>query len=114
MTSVAVQCDLQPGSFAISWPMGKWVVEWLAKSNSMAIWAVFISYELGRIFLISYVCSSHLSLESMFSSFSFNLGDVQEMAARLLQLEQENAKVIVRSCWCAWSEILTPKIKHLS
>lgn len=64
----------------------------------MAIWAVFISYELGRIFLINYVCSSHLSLESMFSSFSFNLGDVQEMAARLLQLEQENAKVIVRSC----------------
>ena len=30
--------------------------------------------------------------------FFFNLGDVQEMAARLLQLEQENAKVIVRSC----------------
>lgn len=49
-------------------------------------------------FLINYVCSSHLSLESMFSSFSFDLGDVQEMVARLLQLEQENAKVIVRSC----------------
>ena len=53
----------------------------------------------GVFFLINYVCSSHLSLESMFSSFFFfNLGDVQEMAARLLQLEQENAKVIVRSC----------------
>ena len=33
-----------------------------------------------------------------FHLFFFNLGDVQEMAARLLQLEQENAKVIVRSC----------------
>ena len=33
-----------------------------------------------------------------FHFFFFNLGDVQEMAARLLQLEQENAKVIVRSC----------------
>lgn len=52
----------------------------------------------GVFFLINYVCSSHLSLELMFSSFSFDLGDVQEMAARLLQLEQENAKVIVRSC----------------
>ena len=48
-----------------------------------------------------------------FHLFFLNLGDVQEMAARLLQLEQENAKVIVRSC-CAWSEILTPKIKYLS
>lgn len=57
------------------------------KAESMAIWAVFISYELGRIFF-----------NQCFHFFFFNLGDVQEMAARLLQLEQENAKVIVRSC----------------
>lgn len=114
MTSVAVQCDLQPGSFAISWPMGKWVVEWLAKPNSMAIWAVFISYELGRIFF-NQLCLFQPSFTriNVFIFFFLNLGDVQEMAARLLQLEQENAKVIVRSC-CAWSEILTPKIKYLS
>ena len=68
------------------------------KAESMAIWAVFISYELGRIFF-NQLCLFQPSFTRInVFIFFFNLGDVQEMAARLLQLEQENAKVIVRSC----------------
>ena len=80
---------------------GRWENEWSSDSQSRIPWPFGrCSFHMnwGVFFLINYVCSSHLSLESLFSSFSFNLGDVQEMAARLLQLEQENAKVIVRSC----------------